>query len=276
MAVAPDHRAHSRVSISGLCFPAANAVGSIAATAEAGARSTSLTSAKIRECGAEAVSEASTRHGVRIGTTTALLRFDLRAGADLEDQLTGAYADIDQAVAVGARSVYTLTGPRMFGDWASNAAAYADIAAEVLAYAAERGVRVSVEPTNWLYADLNFVHSFHDALALCELTGMGVCLDLFHVWTEATLLDDIAENIDRISHVQISGMTPGMRSLPCRDLLDVGPVPIRPIVEALLAAGYRGEFDLELSGPAIDAAGHPAAAARSATWLSNLLAGLGA
>ena len=45
---------------------------------------------------------------------------------------------------------------------------------------------------------------------------MKVCLDLFHAWTERELRDDIANNIQLISHVQVSDMVRGARSLPCR------------------------------------------------------------
>lgn len=270
------NRPHPRVSVSGLCFPTTTATESIEAVARLGVSRTSLTSSKIRESGADQVADACRRHDVRLGTTTALLRFDLTPGADLEDQLVRARTDIDQAVTVGADTVYTLTGPRVFPDWAANASAYAEIASSVIDYAADKGIGVAIEPTNWLYADLNFVHTFHDALLLGSRTGTGVCLDLFHVWTEGELLDDIRKNIEHISHVQLSDMTPGMRSLPCRDLPGGGNIPLRHIVEELLGAGYAGVFDLELSGPSIDAFGHSEAAATAVAWLSELLFELGA
>ncbi|AZG45918.1 sugar phosphate isomerase/epimerase family protein [Gordonia insulae] len=269
-------RPHPRVSVSGLCFPTATAIESIEAVARLGASTTSLTSGKILDSGAGLVAEAGRRHGVRIGTTTALLRFDLTPGADIDDQLARARTDIDQAVTVGASTVYTLTGRRVLPDWDANVSAYADAAVGVIDYATSKGIRVAVEPTNWLYADLNFVHSFHDALLLGARTGIGVCLDLFHVWTEAELLEDIRKNIEHISHVQISDMTPGIRALPCRDVPGGGDIPLRHIVAEILDAGYEGVFDLELSGPNIDVAGHTEAATTAVAWLSEVLSELGA
>ncbi|MFF0818224.1 sugar phosphate isomerase/epimerase family protein [Rhodococcus sp. NPDC003318] len=268
-------RTHPRVSVSGLCFPTLSAVDVIEVVGGLGVSKTSLTSAKVREVGADAVAAASRKHGVDVVTTTALLRFDLTPGADIEDQVLQARADIDQAAAVGAGTIYTLTGRRVFADWDENAAAYAEITADLVEYAAGKGIAVALEPTNWLYADLNFVHSFHDALLLGRRTGMGVCLDVFHVWTEAELRDEIRENIELVSHVQLSDMTPGMRSLPCRAVTGAGDVPVRQVVEWLLAAGYTGTFDLELSGPSIDERGHREAAAESVAWLGRLLTELG-
>jgi sugar phosphate isomerase/epimerase len=105
---------------------------------------------------------------------------------------------------------------------------------------------------------------------------MGVCLELFHVWTEAGLRRDLREHIGSVSHVQLSDMARGSRALPCRAVPGDGDVPLAAIVSWLLDAGYEGAFDCELSGPEIDAAGHRAAATRAATWLDALLVELGA
>ena len=267
---------HPRVAVSGLCFPALSAVESIGVLAALGVTKTSMTSTKLLESGVAAVADACTEHGVEVVTTTALVRFDLSPGADVEEQLKRAREDIDRAAAVGATSVYTLTGPRVYPEWLDNADAYAGLAGSVVDYAAERGLALAVEPTNWLIADLNFVHSFHDSIALASRAGTRVCLDIFHVWTESGLRRDIKNHVDLISHVQLSDMQRGARSLPCRAIPGDGDVPIRAVVQSLLDAGYEGAFDVELSGPSIDEMGDRVAATRSADWLDALLVELGA
>jgi len=267
---------HPRIAVSGLCFPALSAVESVEMVAGLGVAKTSMTSTKLLESGAEAVVGACRQHGVEVVTTTALARFDLSPGADVTQQTQRAREDIDQAAVVGATSVYTITGPRAHADWADNADAYARLAGNLVDYAAERNIALAVEPTNWLYADLSFVHSFHDSIAFASRTGMRVCLDVFHVWTESELRQDIKNHVDLICHVQLSDMERGARSLPCRAIPGDGDVPIRAIVRWLLDAGYEGVFDLELSGPSIDKLGHREAAGRSAIWLDALLAELGA
>ncbi|MGH3246767.1 MAG: sugar phosphate isomerase/epimerase family protein [Trebonia sp.] len=269
-------RAHARVAVSGLCFPGLTAVESVGVLGEMGVTKTSLTSAKLRESGVDAVLRACGTHRVDVVTTTAIARFDLSSGADVSAQVQHAREDIDQAAAAGAASAYTITGPRAYPDWSANVTAYARLVADVRDYAAERGLRLAVEPTNWLYADLNFVHSFHDAVAFAARTGLGVCLDLFHVFGEASLREDIGKHVDLISHVQVSDLERGARSLPCRAVPGDGDLPLRDVVKWLLDAGYDGPFDLELSGPAIDAIGHRQAAERSVAWLDRLLTDLGA
>jgi sugar phosphate isomerase/epimerase len=267
---------HPRVCVSGLCFPGLSATGAIEAIAGFGVANASLTGAKVRESGAEAVVAASRRHGVKIVTTTGALGLDLSSGPASAASLRRAEQDIDLAVAVGAAAMYGLAGPRTSARWDACADAYVNAVGELAGYAAGRGVTLAIEPTSWLYADLTFIHTFHDALLVALRAGMGICLDAFHVWTEAGLREDIGEHAGLIAHVQLSDMTRGSRALPCRAVPGDGDVPLAAVVQWLLDAGYPGVFDCELNGPAIDAIGHHAAAAQTANWLDKLLEELAA
>jgi sugar phosphate isomerase/epimerase len=267
---------HPRVSVSGLCFPELSATGAIEAVAGLGAASTSVTGAKARASGAGAVVAAARRHGVKVVTTTGSLALDLSSGDASAGARQRAEQDIDLAAAVGATVMYGLTGPRANDRWDACADAYVNAAGELAGYAADRNVTLAIEPASWLYADLTFIHTFHDALLVAPRAGMGICLDVFHVWTEAGLREEIAEHANLIAHAQLSDMTRGSRSLPCRSVPGEGDVPLAAVVRWLLEAGYPGVFDCELNGPAIDAIGHHAAAAQAANWLDKLLAGLGA
>ena len=150
---------NSRVSVSGLCFPTLSAVEAIAAVGAIGVSRlqplpTSFVNLALKRYWTPAV------RGGEVMTTTGLMRFD--PSADIEQLRQRARDDIDQAAAVGARSVYTspvgvsaLTGM-------SNADAYAEFIGNLVDYAASKNLVLAIEPTNWLYADLNFVHTFHD------------------------------------------------------------------------------------------------------------------
>lgn len=262
---------HPRVTVSGLCFPELSATEAIEAIAGLDVTSASLTGAKVRESGAESVVAAARRHGVKVVTTTGALGLDLSSGEASGVSLGRARQDIDLAAAVGATVMYGLVGPRTADRWDACADAYVNAAGGLAGYAADRGVTLAIEPTSWLYADLTFIHTFHDALLVAPRAGMGICLDAFHVWTEAGLREEIGEHAGLIAHVQLSDMTRGSRALPCRALPGDGDVPLAAVVRWLFDAGYPGVFDIELNGPAIDAIGHHAAAAQAASWLDKLL-----
>ena len=209
---------HPRVSVSGLCFPGLSATAAIEAVAGLGAASTSMTGAKARAAGPGAVAAASRRHGVKIVTTTGALAFDLSSGQAAAASRRRAEQDVDLASAVGAPVMYGLAGPRTSARWDACADAYVNAAGELAGYAAGRGVRLAVEPASWLYSDLTFIHTFHDALLVAPRAGLGICLDAFHVWTEARLREEIGEHAGLIAHVQLSDMTRGLKgaALPGR------------------------------------------------------------
>ena len=267
---------HPRVCVSGLCFPELSALDALTAIAGLGVANTSLTGQKVRESGADAVVAAARRHGVSIVTTTGALGLDLSSGQASGASLRRAREDIDLAATAGAAAMYGLVGPRTSARWDASADAYVNAVGELVDYAADRGVTLAIEPTSWLYADLTFIHSFHDAIAVAPRAGLGICLDAFHVWTESGLREEIGEHIGLIAHVQLSDMARGSRALPCRAVPGEGDVPLVAIVQWLLDAGYPGAFDCELNGPGIDATGHHAAAAQTANWLDTLLKELGA
>jgi sugar phosphate isomerase/epimerase len=254
-------------------LPADEAIEAIAGL---GVASASVTGAKARAAGPGTVVAAARKHGVKIVTTTGSLAIDLSSAAASAGSRQLVEQDIDLAAAVGAATMYGLTGPRTSARWDACADAYVNAIGDLAGYAATRGVTLAIEPTSWLYADLTFIHTFHDALLVAPRAGMGICLDAFHVWTEAGLRDEIGEHASLIAHVQLSDMTRGSRSLPCRAVPGNGDVPLAAVVKWLLDAGYPGVFDCELNGPAIDAIGHHAAAAQAANWLDKLLTELGA
>ena len=172
--------------------------------------------------------------------------------------------------------MYGLAGPRTSARWDACADAYVNAAGDLAGYAAGRGVTLAIEPASWLYADLTFIHTFHDALLVAPRAGMGICLDAFHVWTEAGLREEIGAHAGLIAHVQLSDMTRGIAVAAVPGRPGDGDVPLAAVVQWLLDAGYPGVFDCELNGPAIDAIGHHAAAAQAANWLDKLLEELGA
>jgi sugar phosphate isomerase/epimerase len=267
---------HPRVCVSGLCFPELSAPDALEAIAGLGAANASMTGAKVRESGAEAVTAASRRHGVKVVATTGALGLDLSSGQASGASLRRARQDLDLAAAVGAAAMYGLVGPRTSARWDASADAYVNAVGELVGYAADRGLTLAIEPASWLYADLTFIHSFHDAIGVAPRAGLGICLDVFHVWTEAGLREEISEHVGLIAHVQLSDMARGSRALPCRAVPGDGDVPLAAVVQWLLDAGYPGVFDCELNGPGIDAIGHHAAASQAASWLDALLKELGA
>lgn len=177
---------------------------------------------------------------------------------------------------LGARSIYFLSGGRGTLDWEDAARAFSAVIAPCVTEAKAAGLQLLIEPASPLHADLNIAHSLRDTIALAEMAGIGVCLDVFACWTEAGLRASIERAVPRCGIVQLSDYVYGDRAYPCRAVPGDGVIPLRRVLEWLLGAGYGGAFDLELLGPRIEQEGRAAAVARAADHIGQLLHELGA
>jgi len=185
-------------------------------------------------------------------------------------------ARIGAAASLGAKSIYMTTGGHGSLTWEQAAEAFAQAIAPCVAEARAAGIALMIENAPPQYADLHIAHTLRDALALAELAGIGVCIDLPGCWTEADLHTLIAQAVPRCHLVQVSDYVLGDRSLPSRAVPGDGAMPLQRLLGWLLDAGYAGAFDLELLGPRIDQEGHLAAAQRSVHNLGEMLHALGA
>jgi sugar phosphate isomerase/epimerase len=183
---------------------------------------------------------------------------------------------IEAAAVLGAPNLYIVTGGRGSLDWEAAAERLAELIAPCRALAKEKGVRLLVETANLLNADIHIAHTIDDTVRLAEIAQIGVCIDLGASWFEAALREKFARAMPLTGLVQVSDYVLGDRSTPCRAVPGDGVVPLERQIGWLLEAGYAGVFDLELTGPRIEAEGHRAASKRAADNLSEILHRLGA
>lgn len=214
------------------------------------------------------------------GPIAATLAHAFALQPDLERDSGGAAAllsaTIEAAPAYGTNHVYMVTGGRGRLDWDQAAARFAALVAPCRDLAEAKNIALSVETANLLNADIHIAHTLDDTIRLAELAGIGVTIDLGACWFEGGLADKFRRALPLTRLVQVSDYVLGDRSTPCRAVPGDGAVPLERIIGQLLDLGYEGSFDLELSGPRIEAEGHRAAFTRGAKALSDILTRLGA
>jgi sugar phosphate isomerase/epimerase len=179
---------------------------------------------------------------------------------------------LDAAVALGAGCMIFTTGPATPLTWNEAADALEAAMAPVLAEAATRAVPFAIEHTNSLRVDVGFVHTLSDAVDLARRLGAGVCMEVNACWAERDLDATIRSSMDVIRLVQVSDYKVGTLCTPARMVPGDGDIPLASILQTLLDAGYDGDFDLELIGPAIDEEGYESAVPRAVEALQSLLA----
>lgn len=270
---------HERISVDSLCFPGATFAELGRHWRNLDARRVSVISPLLLSEGLATARAVIEEGGHRVETIPHPF-MSSRALQDSEEVLAEERSRlarlIEEARQLGARSLYMTTGGRGSLSWEEAAECFSAAIAPCVAQAREAGLALMIENALPLYADLHIAHSLGDTVALAEMAGVGVCIDVFGCWAEADLRASIERAVPRCQLMQISDYVYGDRSLPSRAVPGDGAIPLRDILDWALSAGYDGAFDLELIGPRIDREGHLDATRRAADHVGEILRSLGA
>jgi sugar phosphate isomerase/epimerase len=167
------------------------------------------------------------------------------AAADLD----GTARQLDIAACLGAPGALVGTGPI-----GSRASADADARCREWltaagALATERDLRIMLEPMHPLMRRWSYVHTVSHALTLTDtIAGVGIVVDLAHVWWEPGLEEHLRASIDDIVSVQVANVdTIALEEARYeRGPLHRGDVPVAGLVGILETGGYRGWYEDEI------------------------------
>ncbi|MFF2808567.1 sugar phosphate isomerase/epimerase family protein [Streptomyces sp. NPDC058000] len=245
--------------------------------ARAGLRGVGLWRAPVRAYGVTAAARLVRDAGL---TVTSLCRGGFFTAADPTERraaLADNRAAVEEAAALGTGTLVLVSGglPPGSRDLAGARERVADALAELAPYAAERGVRLALEPLHPMYAaDRCVVSTLAQALDLAErfpADQVGVVVDTYHLWWDDTVGTQLAraggadgttdadgttgaENApSRIAAFQLADwITPLPEGvLLGRGQLGDGSVDLRWFRERVDAAGYRGPIEVEIFNPSL-------------------------
>lgn len=173
-------------------------------------------------------------------------------------------AAIDEAAALGAACLVLVVGglpemapggargPGFSRDLADARARVADALTALVPYAAERGVRLALEPLHPMYcADRAVLSTLGQALDLAEpypTAQVGVVVDTFHLWWDPEVLTQIGRAGDRIASYQVSDFLVPLPAdtLLGRGMMGDGVIDFHSLTAGVEAAGYRGDIEVEI------------------------------
>ncbi|MEV5479751.1 MULTISPECIES: sugar phosphate isomerase/epimerase family protein [Streptomyces] len=234
--------------------------------ARAGVRGVGLWRAPVHEYGVRAAARLVRDAGLRV---TSLCRGGFLTATDPGERaaaLDDNRAAVDEAAALGTDTLVLVSGglPAGSRDLAGARERIADALGELGPYAAERGVRLALEPLHPMYAaDRCVVSTLAQALDLAErfpAAQVGVVVDTYHLWWDDTVGAQIARAgaaggaPSRIAAFQLADwVTPLPEGvLLGRGQLGDGSVDLRWFCERVEAAGcYRGPIEVEIFNPAL-------------------------
>ncbi|HCH56941.1 MAG TPA: endonuclease [Rhodospirillaceae bacterium] len=207
---------------------------------------------KLAECGVEVAAELLRDNGM---TVTGLCRGGMFPAND-DAGRQAAHDDnrraVDEAAAIGAQCLVMVCGglPDGSKDMIDARIQVADGLERMLHYAREAGVPVAIEPLHPMTAaDRACVNTLEHALDLCDALGegIGVAVDVYHVWWDPKLEDQIARAADRILGFHVCDwLVPTVDLVWDRGMMGDGVIDIPRIRGWVEAAGYRGFNEIEI------------------------------
>ncbi|MCW2945243.1 MAG: xylose isomerase [Actinoallomurus sp.] len=187
---------------------------------------------------------------------------------------------IDEAAALGTDCLVLVAGglPDQSRDLAGARSRVADALAEPEPHAGAAGVRLALEPLHPMYcADRAVISTLGQALDIAEhwpAKTVGVVVDTFHLWWDPDVLPQIARAAGRIASFQVCDFLVPLPADPLlgRGMMGDGVIDFRPLYEAVNAAGYDGDIEVEIFNAEVWAAdGHDVLATMTRRYITEVL-----
>ncbi|MBF6270415.1 sugar phosphate isomerase/epimerase family protein [Nocardia farcinica] len=231
--------------------------------ARAGLGAIGLWRDRVQEVGVAAAAKLVAAAGLRVSS---LCRGGfLTAPGDGQSALDDNRRAIDEAAALGTRELVMVMGGIADRDLAAARARVEERLALLVPYAAERGVRLALEPLHPMFcADRAVISTLAQALTMARpypAETVGVVVDTFHLWWDPLLEDQIAQAgaEGRISSYQVCDWLNPMAADPLlsRGMMGDGVIDFATIGGWVRTAGYRGDVEVEIFNAAVwEADGH--------------------
>ncbi|WP_280180502.1 sugar phosphate isomerase/epimerase family protein [Nocardia farcinica] len=231
--------------------------------ARAGLGAIGLWRDRVQEVGVAAAAKLVADAGLRVSS---LCRGGfLTAPGDGQSALDDNRRAIDEAAALGTRELVMVMGGIADRDLAAARARVEERLALLAPYAAERGVRLALEPLHPMFcADRAVISTLAQALTMARAypaETVGVVVDTFHLWWDPLLEDQIAQAgaEGRISSYQVCDWLNPMAADPLlsRGMMGDGVIDFATIGGWVRTAGYRGDVEVEIFNAAVwEADGH--------------------
>ncbi|PSL02728.1 sugar phosphate isomerase/epimerase [Haloactinopolyspora alba] len=232
-------------------WPAAQAVDGCA---RAGIESIGLWREPVHEAGVAATARRVADAGLRVSSLCRGGFLTALPGPERDAAVDDNRRAIDEAAELSAGCLVMVVGglPDGSRDLAGARQRVADGIAELVPYAASRGVRLALEPMHPLFcADRGVLSTLDQALEMAAPFApetVGVVVDTFHVWWDPRVDDAIARSAGRIASFQVCDwITPfPSDALLSRGMMGDGHIDFRHLRRRVEAAGYDGDIEVEI------------------------------
>jgi sugar phosphate isomerase/epimerase len=161
---------------------------------------------------------------------------------------------IDEALALGTDTLVLVCGPAPDRDLSAAREMVTEGISKIANHAQQCGVRLGVEPLHPMYAaERSVIVTLAQANDIAEqFSHVGVIVDVFHVWWDPQVYQEIQRAGSRILGFHVSDwLVPMPDLLMGRGMMGKGAIEIAKLRSAVEATGYRGPIEVEIFNEAI-------------------------
>lgn len=224
----------------------------IAVYAQAGVPGISIWRDKLAECGLPEAVRMVADHGLQVSGLCRAGQFPATDADARQACLDDNRNAVDQAAALGADCLVVVAGglPDGSKDLPGARRMIRDGLGALLPHARAAGVPLAVEPLHPMYAgDRCAINTLSQALDLCDDLGegVGVAVDVYHLWWDPDLRAQITRAGDRILAFHVCDwLVPTTDLLLDRGMMGDGVIDISKIREWVDGTGYDGLIEVEI------------------------------
>lgn len=158
---------------------------------------------------------------------------------------------VDQAAELGTDVLVLVCGPAPGRDLDRARAQIEQGIEELLPYAAGKGVKLGIEPLHpMMVAERSALVTLAEANRIAQRFSadeVGVIIDVYHVWWDPSVYDQIAEAEGRILGLHVSDwLVPTTSLLHGRGVMGEGVIDLPRLRAAAEEAGYAGPIEVEV------------------------------
>jgi sugar phosphate isomerase/epimerase len=246
----------SRLSLNQITVERASLKDAVSACARHGVPHIAVWRHKLAETGLDTAVRLVRDAGLRVSSVCRGGMFPASTRTEREARIEDNRRAVDEAAALGAEVLILVCGPAPDKDIAAARRMVADGIAQLAPYAQERGVRLGIEPLHPAFAaERSCITTLREARCLAERfdpATVGVVADVYHIWWDPELYDEIARAAGRLLGFHVSDwLVPAENVLMNRGMMGDGVIELRRIRAAVEGAGYAGPIEVEIFNEAV-------------------------
>lgn len=211
---------------------------------------------KIEEIGFKESKKIMTDSGIKLSSLCRGGMFPQATAELRQKSLDDNFRAVEEAAELGTDTLVLVCGPAANRDLETARKHVEEGIEKLVPFAEQHGVKLGIEPLHPMYAaDRSVVVTLAQANTMAEKytpEQVGVVVDVFHVWWDPDLYNQIARAKGRILGFHVSDWNvPITDTFKSRQMMGDGVIEIRRIREAVEQAGYFGPIEVEIMNQAI-------------------------